>query len=122
MPFVQWPTALPTRHIVGSWSREPDRAAEFTQFEDGPDLGRSMSQVSAYAEPVTIPMTAAEAELFWAFWEVTLDRGALIFEAPVYAPGAAGVPVRRVQIVGKPRQTEVGLDRYLITLMRKVYG
>jgi hypothetical protein len=122
MAFIQWPPSLPTKHIVGSWSREPDRGPDMTQFEDGPDLQRAPNQIVAYAEPVTIPMTTAQRELFWHFWEVTLVKGSMMFEAPVYAPGISPAPVRRVLIVGKPRETESALDRFLITVMRKVYG
>ena len=122
MPLIQWPAELPTRHLTGSWSREPDRGPDLTQFEDGPDLQRAPNQIVAYAEPVTIPMTTRQREVFWHFWEVTLVKGSMPFEAPAYAPGMSPAPVRRMIITGKPRETEVALDRFNVTLMRKVYG
>lgn len=122
MTMIQWPAELPTRHLIGSWSREPDRGPEATQFEDGPDLQRAPNQIVAYAEPVTIPMTTRQREVFWHFWEVTLAKGSMPFEAPVYAPGQSPAPLKRVLITGKPRESEVALDRFHVTLMRKVYG
>lgn len=101
MALAPWPEGLPYKPLVSSFRvLEATRPPLWTEFEDGPPLGRrsGVGARSRLAYAIRFK-TWSEFDTFRQFHKTTLADGSARFTMPVYTPGAANCfPTRTVMI------------------------
>lgn len=93
-----WPADLPYEADMSAFKiLEITRPSKFTEFEDGPPLGRPSGAGRRAKLQYKVPWDdAAKADRFMTFFETELADGTARFQMPVWIPALNGYHERTV--------------------------
>jgi len=107
MALPSWPVGLPYQPILDSFRvLEATRPPKWTEFEDGPPLGRKSGLGRRAKLAYKLPFDTNEYDAFRTFHEVTLADGTARFTMPVYVMASKSYVDRTVMIEKGEVQTD----------------
>ena len=108
-----WPDGLPRHFNRKGYSRQPGEGRRRTATTTGPGKTRLLSRAVPHPMSGQMEMTGAQLDLFWAFFDVDLARGAKSF---VFPDPRGRLPILVQFGEGLPRETPLAGDRWLVDL------
>lgn len=117
MPVAAWPVSLPSRPLRSSWSPgAPEGMQTERDMEDGPPLARRKRLGAWTPVQPTLRLTAAQLDVFEAFWRADIAYGADVFDMPVWTGSA--YETRRCKAAKWTARPATGSDVYLTIELR----
>lgn len=121
MTLPAWPNTLPQRVLRDGYSRKDAVRRLSSEMDDGTEVDRLPSTISAYIDTVSFDMNATQHAAWETFYLTTISRGTLRFTMPTVNANATYTD-RTVKMIGeKPQEEYLGGGWWRVSFEIKVH-